>query len=414
MLTFPICTPVLRIVQPLGEFFAAVLPAELLLKVTYSDPLQIVADPESGKYELQGHQRKIVQDRLRTIGEFINTVEAAFPNSIILAANYKEDGLLEEEENIRWSVELNGDDGAVGSLVIPSEKKLAALVDGQHRLYGFTEARPERLKTPLLCSIYLDLPNPFQAYLFATINYNQKSVDKSQSYELYGYDLEHEPQDAWSPEKTAVFLCRKLNTDKESALQDHIVVAAQSDNTLETTAKSKKKNWMVSTATVVEGLLRLFSRNPKRDRSLMHSKHIGKGRNRSLLADDKTPLRKYYLEGNDLLIFTLVKNYFNAVSEVLWKQDSRSYIYKTVGIQALFDILRSLCPNMLEKKDISQRFFASILHRAKDIDFVDNFFQASGTGRSRIRNCLELRLDIRTLESIRPDQQEQYKRLCQL
>ena len=417
MNTFPIRTPVLRAIQPLGEFFIAVLPAKLLLQVTYSDPLRITGFSDGDGYELQGHQRRLVQDRLKAIGQFIDTVEAAFPNSIILAANYKENGELEEKEEIRWNVEFNGSDSTVGSLVIPSEERLAALVDGQHRLYGFKEARPERLETPLLCSIYLDLPDPLQAYLFATINYNQKPVDKSQSYELYGYNLEQEPQNAWSPEKTAVFLCRKLNTDSTSALKDRIAVAAQADHTLDIAAKFKKKDWMVSTATIVEGLLRLFSRKPRRDRTLMHQKNIGKGRERKLLAqevtNDHTPLREFYLESNDLLIFTLVKNYFNAASEVLWKANGRSYIHKTVGIQALFDILIALCPEALAVKDVSQKFFAQRLAVTGSVDFADNFFQASGTGRSRIRNCLGLCLGTRTLGDIQSDHEE-YKRLCQL
>lgn len=141
-------------------------------------------------------------------------------------------------------------------LIIPSAVKLAVIVDGQHRLYGFRAASvEERRAMPLLAAIYLDLPNPFQAYLFATNNYNQKPADKRQTYELYGFNLEEEPPEAGSPEKTAVFLCRKLNTDPTSPLKDHIIVAAQSDTAVEITAKAQKKGWAVSTATVVQGFI---------------------------------------------------------------------------------------------------------------------------------------------------------------
>lgn len=98
---FLVRTPVLKVVQPLGECFAAVLPAELSLQVTYSNLLRILDFSESGDYELQGHQRKLVMERLRAIGRFIDTVEAAFPNSIILAANYDESGELVKDEAIR-------------------------------------------------------------------------------------------------------------------------------------------------------------------------------------------------------------------------------------------------------------------------------------------------------------------------
>lgn len=416
---FPVRTPVLKVVQPLGEYFAAVLPAELLLQVTYSDPLRILGFSESGDYELKGHQRKLVEGRLKAIGRFIDTVEAAFPNSIILAANYSESGELVEDEAVRWSVEFNQENEAVGMLIIPSAAKLAAIVDGQHRLYGFREASiEERRAMPLLTAIYLDLPNPFQAYLFATINYNQKPVNKSQTYELYGFNLEEEPPEAWSPEKTAVFLCRKLNTDPTSPLKDRIIVAAQSDAAVELTARAQKKDWAVSTATVVEGLLRLFSGNPKRDRDLMHRKEAGKGRERKLLAtedaQDKTPLRRLYLESNDLLIFTLTKNYFSAVSEILWKTDHRSYIRKTVGIQALFDILKLICTEAIDARDVSQQFFAQKLAPCKSLHFTDDFFQASGTGRQRIRNALELKLGLKTLADVKEADRPSYKRIASL
>lgn len=414
---FPIRIPALKIVQPLGEFFVAVLPARLLLQVTYSDPLRIIGFSEGGQYELKGHQRKLVQDRLKSIGRFIDTVEAAFPNSIILAANYGENGELEEDEQRRWKVEFSSDDRDQATLVIPTEAKLAAIVDGQHRLFGFKEAsRQDRLEMPLLCAVYLDLPHPIQAYLFATINYNQKPVDKSQSYELYGFNLEEEPPEAWSPEKTAVFLCRKLNTDSSSAFYERILVAAQADPAVEAAARIRKKDWAVSTATVVEGLLRLFSSNPKRDRDLMHRKELGRGRARKLLRteapQDRTPLRQAYLECNDLLIFTIVKNYFNAVSDAVWQGGGGAYIRKTVGIQALFDVLRQICPKALEARDVSQQFFADMINPWRKINFTDDFFQASGTGRQRIRNTLELSIGLKKLDDINEADRSTYVRLC--
>jgi hypothetical protein len=44
----------------------------------------------------------------------------------------------------------------------------------------------------LVCSVYFDLPRPFQAQLFATINSTQKRVDRSLTYELFGYNIVEE------------------------------------------------------------------------------------------------------------------------------------------------------------------------------------------------------------------------------
>ena len=60
--------------------------------------------------------------RLKEIGRYINTTEAAFPNSIILAANYSsKSGLVVEEEALRWRIEpLSEDNDELVHLVIPS------------------------------------------------------------------------------------------------------------------------------------------------------------------------------------------------------------------------------------------------------------------------------------------------------
>lgn len=409
---FPVRVPVLKVTQPLGEFFVATLPAKVLLEVSYSDPLRLHGFNEGGDYELKGSQRKLVIERLKSIGRFVDTVEAAFPNAVILAANYREDGQLEESHAKRWRVEAGEHDCFY--LVIPTSEKLASLVDGQHRLYGFTYSKvPKRDEMPLVCSVYFDLPQPFQAYLFATINYHQKPVDKSQSYELFASFLELEEPASWSPDKTAVFMCRKLNTDGESPFKGHIIIAAQTDEAVSEAADRLQQEWGVSTAAVVEGILRLFSSNPKRDRDMMHQVSPENGRKRSLLANqtDATPLRKFYLETNDLLIFTLILNFFRAAKGVLWKGVPGSSIRKTVGIQAQFDVLRRLCVEAVEQKDISVEFFEVRLESCRRIDFSDDFFQFSGTGRTRLRNSLELRLGLRLPEELPRQEIEGYRRV---
>lgn len=170
MVVFPFMSPALKVIQPLGIFYVAVLPAEILLETTFSDQLRATKDDGTG-YELRGTQRAITMDRLRDIAAYINRYDSGFPNSIILAANLNgENGTIDEDEAVRWSIsEKPGCDSYV--LNIPSARKLAAIIDGQHRLFAFRFADSIRLKTELICSIFIDLPRPFQAQLFATITY---------------------------------------------------------------------------------------------------------------------------------------------------------------------------------------------------------------------------------------------------
>lgn len=192
----------LKITQPLSDFYITSIKAKNLIDISFSEQLQYIDD--TGK--LHGNQRKIDSKRLSEIGRYIDSVEMSFPNSIIIAANYNEEGKIIDDESIRWDfvhVEKN-----LYKIFIPSNAKLAAIIDGQHRLNGFEEkyiTDQTRLEVELPCSIFFDLPNSYQAFLFATINGNQKRVDKSLALEQFGFNVEDEPQNSWTPEKLAVY-----------------------------------------------------------------------------------------------------------------------------------------------------------------------------------------------------------------
>lgn len=397
----------IKVDQPFGEFFITKIKASDLLKISFSDPLRFI--DESG-HQI-GSQRIIKEPRLKEIAEYIQTVEAAFPNSIILAANYDQKGFVCKDSKLRWRLKDTSNEN-VYKLIIPTSEKLASIVDGQHRLKAF-EFVPEKYQDmELLCSIYFDLPNPYQAFIFATINFNQKKVDKSLAYEQFGFDIEDQPAESWSPDKLAVFLTRKLNFDlKESSpFYNHIILAPQND-TIIFNKKPKELKWAVSTATVVDGILRLITSNPKKDKNALHKYDIKK-RVRKILETDKSPLRGLYLEVNDLLIYKAIKNYFSVVDKLLFQTANElSYIFRTVGIQALFDVLREILLKELNKRDISEKFFESKIKPFEKVNFADNFFSPSGAGRVRIRNLFYYKLGYRTKNKIRKDYLSAFERL---
>ncbi len=384
--------PALRLKQPAGVFYATSIPAARLLDLCFTDRIRAI--PSDDGYELKGSQRVLVDRRLREIARYLDTREAAFPNSIILAANYRSDnGAIEEDETLRWRIETVKDDGCV-SLVIPTDTPLAAIIDGQHRLFGFTKAKNSRLAMPILCTVFLDLPMPFQAYLFATINSTQKPVDRSQTYELFGYNVENEPEDEWSPDKLAVFLARKLNTDPESPFCNRILVSAENDIVMSRAEAHAAGRWMVSMATVVGGIARLISTSPKEDADFLRT---SSGIDRKKLAmkgpKDRSPLRKLYLETRDKLLYVAVVNFFSSAFSLTEPDEQEgereSFLTKTVGVQALFDVMRELAASALKEKNFSQIWFSEKLQPLSDIDFsYDGFQQASGQGRSIIRRVI--------------------------
>ena len=409
MINFPYNAKALRVDQRLGEFYVTVLPAELLLQVAASDRMSAIMNSDGSGYYLEGTQRLIQDRRLNEIGNYINRADAAFPNSIILAANYNlesgfdqgeiEDMQFEEYEldtpvsTKVWTVqEMEGGDL---HLNIPTNEKLAAVIDGQHRLFAFTKTDLDTIRSmDLLCSVYIDLPKSLQAQIFATINSTQKRVDRSLTYELFGYNVSDEDEEYWTPDKLAVFFTRKLSTDTNSPLRSRIVVAPKRDQELQRIAS--EADWQVSTAVIVDGILRLFSSNPKRDSNFMRK---DKPKKRIYLEDgprDRSPMRGIFLNGNDELIYTTVFNYIKACDAVFWKNaDSDSFITKTIGVQATFDILRKIVNRALEDKNISVNYFLEKIQEAGDIDFSgDEFRKPSGSGRTYIRKAIEKAIGI--------------------
>lgn len=401
--TFPFEARALRVDQRLGTFYVVVLPAELLLQVAASDRMRATLKEDGSGYTLEGTQRLIQDKRLNEIADYINRVDSAFPNSIIVAANYDlETGLdqgeleyMASEEAGKpldtsrvWSV-TESEDGC-HTLIIPSSEKLAAIIDGQHRLFSFARADATAMKDMnLLCSVFIDLPKALQAQIFATINSTQKRVDRSLTYELFGYNVSDEDEKFWTPDKLAVFLTRRLGTDAESPLQGRIMVAPKRDAALEELAEKAK--WRVSTAVIVDGILRLYSSNPKRDANLMRKDEASPRSELRSGPKDNTPLREVFIEENDALIYKMVLNYLKASEDIFWSRATEnSFIFRTIGVQAIFDILRKIAAQSLEAKDIRVEFFLGILEGARDIDFAaERFRNPSGSGRTVIRRAIE-------------------------
>ena len=379
---FPALIPAIKVSQPLGDFWAVALPAALLRRCVALDPTRIESvDRNSFLYKLIGNQREASIPRTREIGKYIDSVESAFPNSIILGANHTDQGPLPDDSAARWVLRFIENRYFIE---IPSEAKAASIIDGQHRLLGFDHALQERQGMDLLCAVYFDLPQAYQAYLFATININQRKVDKSLAYEQFGYNLDDEQPRAWAPDKLAVYLTRKLNLDPSSPFYEHIKLAPlNADLVMDQSADGP---WRVSTACVVEGILSLISAKPPADRDMLHSVEI-KNRDRKTLPSDSSPLRDEFKNCSDELILSITRNYFNKVSQVLWSSATeQSYINKTIGISALFDVLRFIL--LKYERAESDNHIDLMLTAARTIDFSHTFYQASGRGRVRVKNVL--------------------------
>lgn len=444
---YPLRVPALRVDQPVGTFFAVVLTARTLLDVAFSDVVSAKLNPLTGGYDVDGAQRLSDPRRLDAIARYINRVDASFPNSIILAANMhststriegdidaddddEEGDEAQEQAELakRWSIEqvlppqaaegpqagaeANGaadaglDIAAEGEeyfLTIPTSEKLAAVIDGQHRLFAFARADPARLDDRLLCSVFIDLPKSMQAQIFATINSNQKAVDKSLTYELFGYNLADEPEDQWSPEKLAVFLARRIATDPDSKMKGRVAVAPVND--FASAAAIAKSTMKISFAVIVGGIIRLISSNPKEDANKLKKAAATK---RSALPPGKPPLRGVYIAGDDAFLYAATRNFLNACDALFWAEaPPNSFIRKTVGVQALFDIYREIAKPMFEEGDMTEAAFLTRLQPAAGVDFANVRFQnASGSNRTAIRRIIRVRMDLLAADELPPGDEQ--------
>ena len=402
MTAYPLRIPAIRVDQPLGTFFVAAIKARVLLDTCFSEHLRADFAGDGESYTLDGTQRLLRSDRLRSIGEFISRRDAGFPNSIILGANFSErDGFVDDTSSDRWRLEV-AEDGCY-HLVIPSPNKIVAVIDGQHRLFAFAHSALARLDMDLVCSVFLDIPKSEQASLFATINSTQTPVSKSMTYELFGYNVDNEPQENWSPDKLAVFLARRLTVDAGSPLRNRIILAPETDFILDA---DEGVPWRVSMAVVVQGILRLISVNPRRDANLLMTDGRRARSEIDSARNDASPLRRQYLETNDAFVYQTVLNFLKACDDKLWSSATpESFITKTIGIQSCFDLLRMLLPEALAVEKLSTGWFKGKLEGASQIDFGGRIFaNASGSGRTFIRKVLEVATGISPRNALAGDE----------
>jgi hypothetical protein len=89
-------------------------------------------------------------------------------------------------------------------------------------------------------------------------------------------------------------------------------------------------------------------------------------------------------------LYLTVFNYFTVVKRLLWDEANReSYIYKTVGFQALLDVLRFMAPYLERESNVSQDFFTRLLLPASQLNFSEGRFRVpSAVGRGLMKNAI--------------------------
>src|SRR5713226_6873465 len=75
--------PVLPVKQPIGEFFLGVMDSKVVCEITEFDVRRLLKERDFETY--LGIQRRLNPKRVKEIEQYVRTVDATFPTSIILS-----------------------------------------------------------------------------------------------------------------------------------------------------------------------------------------------------------------------------------------------------------------------------------------------------------------------------------------
>jgi DNA sulfur modification protein DndB len=185
-------------------YYSFVVSARHLLKIAFVNH-QALNHPDGRP----AYQRMINKKRISDIGYFIQR-GGYFPTNILV--NFVDPcrfDLLPNKDNADQHIKF-------GWLYLPSRYKSAWLIDGQHRLYGFSNIPDRFLDTSLFVLAFERMDTKTEADLFITINHEQRSVSKSLLVTLQA-DLKlgsGDPKEALSALASA--LVRTINNDNAS------------------------------------------------------------------------------------------------------------------------------------------------------------------------------------------------------
>ena len=351
--------PCITVKQPIGEFYIGSINSSDLVAITYSD----IRRPEGRDIERYiGTQRDLSEGRVAELSQYVTTVDACFPTSVILAV---------ESEFIKFNHENN-------TLLISRKENVAKIIDGQHRIAGLKEYL-SNVPFQINVTVFVDMDIEDQAMVFATINLKQTKVTKSLAYDLYEYAQDR------SPQKTCHNIAKLVNSRENSPFYKRIKILGK--------ARGIGPE-LITQATFVDRLMKLITRDAMADKDALKrgktiKKYEGK-RSESLI------FREYFNEGKDAEIARIVWNYYRAVAKrwpTTWDDIAQGNVLpRTTGFAAFLRLLPEIWDKINDKEKIpSVETFLSFLDRSrlKEHEFNSDNFKPGSSGEAALLNRLK-------------------------
>ena len=196
-------------------YYTFLIEPERLLKLSF-----ILHRNSANHDEMPTYQRLIQKSRLTKIRQFVEEGNY-FPNSLIVSIDSGKTGIQFSQAD--KNIQVAGSSSRIGKLTLPQSYHSIYVIDGQHRLYGYSETKYAQKNTiPVVA--FVDLDKDTQVKMFMDINENQKKVSKSLRNILtvdllLGSKIKEQQQRA-----LMLYFGQKLGEDTASPLYGRIVM----------------------------------------------------------------------------------------------------------------------------------------------------------------------------------------------
>jgi DGQHR domain-containing protein len=353
----PIVFRCLEIKQPIGTFYICTIGAKDLVRIAFADVRRI---EQRDVEQYLGIERPLSPGRVSELRDYVHTVDATFPTSVILAISSEQ-------------AEYNSESG---TMQVQNQDDVAKIIDGQHRIAGLDGYTGDDFQ--ISATIFIDMEMEDQATVFATINLKQTKVSKSLAYDLYDYAVSR------SPQKTCHNIAKLLNSKDGSPFRNKIKILGLA------TGKAEES---LTQATFVDRLMRHISSEPMKDRDVLkRGKQLATATGRQA---ERFIFRNLFVEDKDAVIAKIVWNYFEAVSQrwpKAWIKPQRGNVLcKTTGFGALMRLLHNAYLHFGKPNEIVEtQQFSSLFAKVKltDDSFTSDTFVPGSTGESDLYNAL--------------------------
>lgn len=373
---------VFPVIQKNKKFYITKIPAKEFLEMYTVEPLEYdikkltslsklykedseyfdyLISIDTKKIKDKKFQRNIKDDRVKEISKFLNEEEfSLFPNTIIATCDLINSQT--ESKTFAEFIENNNSDEISfldhycfieekdneSILHAPIRNNIFLVIDGQHRLVGLKNSKKKVIDDyELLIALLIDYDKSVLAKQFYTINFTQKSVNKSLLYHLSG-EFSDEINELTFLHETVRF----MNEYEGSAFYKRIKMLGIIPKTQNLTDKEKSQ-MTISQAFLIDNLINSVSKKA--------------------LSSIYPPVFINYFNNEEFQIYIIrfILSYFKVISNKLsreWGDPGNFILSKTIGIGSFLRILYFVFIKFYFDK-LNQSFIS--IRNYKSSDFVE-------------------------------------------